>query len=221
VRLDELFRKAVELLRAKGVLFAVSGGFAADLYRAEHRVTQDIDLSIMVGEHPEEVASEILRALGLHPAIARKADLEGGPLFAIRRRNTAPWMVVGRPAGERGAAGVDILLPAMGWVPEAVRRAQDNRVDFGFGPVPVITVEDVILAKFSAWKGSSTRFKDLDDLSSIFGTAPDLDFKYLAGEMRRLELTVPKPIERQAPITLVKASRDIAAELRRRRASPG
>lgn len=32
--LDELFRAAVDGLRKRNVLFAVAGGFAADLYRS-------------------------------------------------------------------------------------------------------------------------------------------------------------------------------------------
>lgn len=216
MRLDEMFRQAVETLMARGVLFAVAGGFAADLYRSEHRLTQDVDLCIAVPEDPEGMASGVLMSLGLKPGIAREADLAGGPLFAIRRKNTRPCMVIGRPEGMARGPGVDILLPAMPWVPRAVTRAQHNLVDFGFGPVPVITREDVIVAKLAAMKGTPSRFKDLDDLVSIFGTNPDLDIKYLAGRMHELEVVVPKAISDDAPEILVRVSKDINKELRRR-----
>jgi len=217
VSLVELFRRATEVLGRRGIRFAVAGGFAADIYRAEHRVTQDIDFSIVTDGPAERLAVATLEELGLHPAVARRADLAGGPLFAIRRGNTEPCMVVGRPAGKPGAAGVDLLLPALAWVPEAVRRAQDNLIDFGFGPLPTLTIEDVLLAKFSALRGAPSRFKDLDDLASIWETAPELDLEYLAGQMHGLHLVVPKPVADKAPEVLRRISRDVAKEIRRQR----
>ena len=58
-----------------------------------------------------ETAVSVIEALGLHAGIARQADLAGGPLFAIWRRNTEPCMVIGRPEGKPSAEGVDLLLP--------------------------------------------------------------------------------------------------------------
>lgn len=209
MNIADLFRKAVAALQEAGVPFAVAGGFAADVYRSEHRVTADVDVSIVVETDPVTVATGLIESLGLHAAVARKADLEGGPLFAIRRRTTAPYMVVGRQKGNPKGPGVDVLLPAMPWVSEAVRRAQFNCRDFGFGPVPVLTVEDVVLAKLSALKYSPQRFKDLDDLASIFAARPDLDMKYLAGQMKHLDLAIPRSLLSAVPAGIAKVSRDI------------
>jgi hypothetical protein len=56
-------------------------------------------------------------------------------------------MVVGRRKGESAGEGVDILLPEIPWGEQAIVRTRNHEVDFGFGKVPVLTVEDVVLAK--------------------------------------------------------------------------
>ena len=206
--LDELFRTAVLELRKRNVLFAVAGGFAADLYRREPRLTMDIDLGILTESRGMETAVSVIESLGLRAGIARKADLAGGPLFAIRRGNSEPCMFVGRPAGAASAEGVDILLPAIPWVRDAVQRAQANNVDFGFGPVPALTLEDVILSKLYSLMAARLRAKDLDDLQSVFDAAHDVDLPYLAGQMRRFEVTVPRAAECFLPVSLVQLSRD-------------
>lgn len=216
MNIDDLLRRAVSALGNAKVPFAVAGGFAADTYRSEHRVTADVDLAILVEGNAAGVATAIVESLGLQPAVARKADLEGGPLFAIRRKSTEPCMIVGRREGRQDDCGVDILLPAIPWVSEAVGRAQSNLKDFGFGPIPVLTVEDVILAKLSALKHFAHRFKDLDDLASIFSRQPDMNIKYLAGQMKRLDLTVPRDLADAVPSAIRKISRDVAADRRTR-----
>ena len=213
--LDELFRAAVLELRERNVLFAVAGGFAADLYRHDPRLTMDVDLVILTKSQGTETAVSVIEALGLRAGIARKADLAGGPLFAIRKRNTEPCMIVGRPFGEASAQGVDILLPAIPWVTDAVQRAQANAVDFGFGPVPALTLEDVILAKLYALGAARLRAKDLDDLQSIFEAGHQVDVPYVAGQMRRFEITIPSAAQPFLPDTVLQLSRDILRARRR------
>jgi hypothetical protein len=207
--LEGLFEAVVRELRARNVTFAIAGGLAADLYRVNHRLTGDVDVLLLAGDQTLEMAEEILRALSLKPAIAREADLAGGPLFAIRGGRTKPCMVVGRPEGKPHGLGVDILLPTLAWVTDAVRRAQQNPVDFGFGSVPTMLVEDVIIAKLAALKNCSSRFKDLDDLSSIFQKGELLDMPYLTGQMQRFSLALPKVVRAEAPEPLRLISRDI------------
>ncbi len=212
--LERLFRAAVRELRSRHVPFAVAGGLAADLYRREPRLTMDVDLVILAESSGMETATAVIEALGLKGGIVRKADLAGGPLFAIKRRNTAPCMIVGRPEGKADAEGVDILLPAIPWAGEAVRRAQANEVDFGFGRVPALTIEDVVLSKLYALMGARLRAKDLDDLQSIFEAGHDLDTPYLAGQMRRLNVVVPRTAEAFLPETVLQLSRDTARHRR-------
>ncbi len=214
--LDKLFKAAVTELRKRNIRFAVVGGFAADLYRREPRLTLDIDLGILTETRAGETAIAVIEALGLRPGMVRKADLAGGPLFAIRRRNTEPCMIVGRPAGAGVAEGVDFLLPAIPWVRDAVQRAQANEVDFGFGPVPTLTLEDVILSKLYALMSARLRAKDLDDLQSIFEADPELDLPYLAGQMRRFDIVIPPAAEPFLPGVLLRLS----CEIRRARKSP-
>jgi hypothetical protein len=214
--LESLFKDAVRQLEHRQVSYAVAGGLAASLYRQEPRMTMDVDLVIMAESGTTDTAISVLQSIGLEAGIARKADLAGGPLFAIRRRNTAACMVVGRSADKSHAWGVDILLPAMPWVRDAVLRAQDNRVDFGFGGVPTLTLEDIILAKLHALGAGIPRPKDMDDLQSIYAAnGGEIDTVYLAAQMRRFAFTVPRAVEPFIPKELLALSRDIKRQLRR------
>jgi hypothetical protein len=188
--LEALFRSAVCELRSRGIVFAVAGGLAADLYRDEPRLTMDVDFAILT--ETAETAISVIESLGLQAGLAREADLAGGPPFAIRLKNTNPCIVVGRPAGGPGAPGIDILLPAIPWTADAVQRAQANAVDFGFGPVPALTLEDVVVATLHALQAVPMRAKDLDDLQSIFRVDHRFDTPYLAGRLQRFRIVLPR-----------------------------
>ncbi len=84
--LRDCFEQAVTACVEQGIRFAVAGGFAADLYRSEPRMTMDVDLAI-VADDGEARARQLLTGLGYRAAVARKADLAGGPLFAIKAKN--------------------------------------------------------------------------------------------------------------------------------------
>ncbi len=205
--LEDLFKQAAEALRERGVAFAVAGGFAVDLYRREPRLTMDVDFAILTEGDEVKTAISVVESLGLRAGVAREADLAGGPLFAIRRQTTRPCMVVGRPPDNPSGEGVDILLSAMPWVESALKRAQANEVDFGFGPVPTLTLEDAILSKLHALK--RLRAKDLDDLQSIFEAEQEIDISFLAGQMHRFGVVIPRQTEPFLPDWLVRLSRDI------------
>jgi len=214
--LETLFRQAVHELRERNIDFAVAGGLAADLYRREPRLTMDIDLVILPESHGHQAAVSVIESLGLHAGTARQADLAGGPKFAIRQQNTEPCMVVGRPANDPSAEGVDILLPSIPWVTDAVKRAQANTVDFGFGSVPSLTLEDVIVSKLYALNSTPRRAKDLDDLQSVFEADHQIDIPYVAGQMRRLNIVIPRQAEPFLPDIILKISRDIVRSQRRK-----
>ena len=214
--LEELFQQTVAELRRRRVTFAVAGGFAASLYRREPRVTMDVDLAIAT-DNALEIATAVIETVGLTAAIAREADLAGGPLFAIRRRRTQPCMVVGRRPGAPLEEGVDLLLPAIPWVESALQRAQANKVDFGFGPVPVLTIEDMILSKLYVLR--RLRAKDLDDLQSIFEAGREIDRAYLDGHVRRLGIVIPRATEPFLPEWLVKLTREVARSKSRKNQS--
>ena len=202
--LEDLFERSVEALRERGVLFAVAGGFAMDLYRREPRLTMDIDFAILTKTGDVGTATAIVESLGLHAGLAREADLAGGPLFAIRRRSTRPCMIVGRPAENPSGEGVDLLLPTLPWVASALKRAQANNVDFGFGPVTALKIEDAILSKLHALR--RLRAKDLDDLQSIFEAQREIDIPFLAGQIHSFAIDIPRQAEPFLPDWLVKLS---------------
>lgn len=206
--LKQLFQSAVQELQKRKIQFAVAGGFAADLYRQEPRLTMDVDLVIGADESAASTAADILEAIGLHAGLIRNADLAGGPRFAIKRKSTNLCMVVGRKKDDSSGEGVDILLPEIPWVEQAVTRAQSNLVDFGFGSVPALAVEDVILAKLYALQAATLRAKDLDDIQSIFAAEPPIDLAYISGQMQRLELTLPNQAKPFIPETLLTIDRD-------------
>lgn len=219
MNLVELFSGACAALRAKQVRFAVAGGFAAVLYRAEDRLTNDIDLLIFAYDKEIEIAEEILHALQLDKVqTARIAELEGGPLFAIKSGSTAPAVLIGRNSKMTAGPGVDFILPTVPWVRAALDRAEDNLVDFGFGPVPTMTVEDVIIAKLYALKGTN-RPKDADDLLSIFATGRALDMSYLYSQMLLLKVALPRTLRDNAPKLLQTVSKDVERKLGRKEKS--
>ena len=196
--LRELFERAVSACREKGIPFAVAGGLAADLYRAEPRTTMDVDLAILADES-EALAEQLLKSIGFGTAVARKADLAGGPLFAIKAKNTPACLVVGRIQGKPTAGGVDLLLPALPWVAAAVERAQFNLIDFGFGPVPVLTLEDFILSKLYALTASPVRPKDMDDLQSIQAAGHPVDAAYIGGRAKEYGIKLPRTVKPFVP----------------------
>lgn len=187
--LFELFPKAVHLLRVRGIPFAVAGGFAVGLYREEPRVTMDVDFGIALDRDVEKVGREILSELELVAGTVRAAELAGGPLFAIKRKSTPIVMLVGRRNGETDG-GIDLMLPSIPWVRRAVERAQDNLADFGFGSIPVLHVEDVLISKLYALQGK-VRPKDLDDLQSIIASGREIDYAYLRSVILSMGLKLP------------------------------
>ena len=218
--LEKLFEAAVLELKGRDILYAVAGGFAASLYRGQPRLTLDVDITIVAEAGAMDMAVAVIEALGLQAGIARKADLAGGPLFAIRRRNTEPCIVVGRPVGGATGEGVDILLPGLPWVSDAVRRAQANAVDFGFGPVPALTLEYLVVSKLYALTAARVRAKDLDDLQSILGVGHEMDMAYLAGQMQRFEIVIPRAAAPFLPDALLKIARGILRSKRNTRPPP-
>ncbi|RMG39638.1 MAG: hypothetical protein D6719_12825, partial [Candidatus Dadabacteria bacterium] len=110
---------------------------------------------------------------------------------------------------QRGSlAGIiDILLPVLPWVTEAVKRAQANRIDLGFDKVPVITPEDLIIAKAFALLDSPDRFQDLDDIKELFTGVTDMDLIYLKSRLEQHKLVFPKLLKKSVPPVLKKFCR--------------
>ncbi len=209
------FKKVISVLEKSTADYALAGGMVASVYRTNERTTNDLDFLICAGKESRKKADAIIRRFHLVPHIVRKAELEGGPMFAIKSWKTTPYIILGRAEGDQGAIGLDFILPEMPWFDEAIQRARHNRIDFGFGAIPCLTKEDVILSKLYSLKNDPSRFNDLDDLKSIFQAGHDIDAAYLCGRMHTLALVVPDSLKETAPKPLLLTSKRVRREMRR------
>ncbi len=205
--LKTFLKDIVTHLQYEQIQFALAGGMIASLYRQEPRLTQDLDFLIFAEPNSIKVAQSIIKHFGLTPTLITKAELEGGPMFAIKRKSTTPYMVVGRGDAADTKIGLDFILPAIPWFAKAMARAIDNVIDFGFAKIPCLTVEDLIIAKVYAVNNSPMRFKDLDDLQSIFKASHELDFAYLVSELQKYNLKVSSSLKQVLPVALRKIFR--------------
>ena len=212
--LEEQFRNAVLALEQAGLRYALAGGLAAAVYRDEDRVTKDVDFIIGGEGDVLEAGERIVHELGLRSHIARLADFEGGPLFAIKKQNTPEVAILGRDPEKRDP-GIDFLLPSNKWAPRALERSQHNRLNFGFALVPTLTVEDVIVAKLIA-SHRSEREQDILDLRSIFRAGHEIDVVYVVARMKEFRTQIPHSLEKDAPVELLRASKRIARENRKK-----
>lgn len=195
MNLIETFRKVVEELKARDISFALAGGMVASFYRKQARATDDLDFVVYSEKNFELNASDIFKFFELTMHFLRKAELEGGPMFAIKKKSSPIWIISGR-ASDNNRTGIDFILSEVLWVKEAILRSKKNEIDFGFGKVPCITVEDLILSKIYSLKNQSTRFMDIDDLRSIFEAyeSAQIDIVYLTSRMASLKLSFPKEL---------------------------
>ena len=212
--LIDLLKLIVDDLESSRATYALAGGLVTSLYRAEERLTKDVDFLLCASKpDSERLARQVVRKHNLTLKVARQCDLEGGPLFGRKR---SPVMIVSGQLSdsEAGVLGVDFLLPTFPWFTEALDRAQHNRIDFGIARIPCLTVEDVVIAKLHAASNDSTRFKDFDDLKSIFATGSEIDFAYLTRLMHKHGFTVPEAVKACVPRILLRASARIGKESR-------
>ena len=190
MKLSELFKAASKELTDLECTFAVGGGLAADLYRKDTRSTNDVDFLFLADGMELDKGRTLLRKLNLGVGEVKLHQLTRSP--AMNKKSKGTYILVGRANADD--PGVDLLLPPFPWFANAMRRSQSNLIDFGFGSVPTLTAEDIILAKLFA-----NRFKDLDDVQSILEAKKPLDVGYLAAEMDRLGFSFPPEVVAVAP----------------------
>ena len=191
-------RRTVAALSELPCRFCLVGGHAASLYRSQERFTKDVDFALVADAKGKSraIASQAIKKIGMKPVAGFMV------LGDTARSQRALCMVTSEPPASELTGMVDILLPEVPWVLEAVGRAQDNLIDLGFAKVPVITAEDLILAKCYAVRNSPDRFQDLDDLKQLFQDVRDLDTDYLRRRFVALKLTIPEQIRQFAPDVL-------------------
>lgn len=192
-------KKAAAALAELPCRFCLIGGHAASLYRSQERFTKDVDFALVATpkERSRAVAESAIKALGLKPMVGCI------PLGESARKRSVVCMITSEPAANELSGMIDILLPELDWVSEAVERAQNNKLDLGFASIPVITAEDLILAKCQAVENAPDRFQDLDDLKQIFKDLNDLDTDYIRRRLHDLSLIIPPAIAAYAPESLL------------------
>lgn len=183
------------MLEREQLKYALAGGLVASLYRQQPRATADIDLVVFTDV--EARAAHLLVSIGLETVSLRQAHLEGGPMFAIKRKSTPVFMICGRGGNKKDVVGVDLILSNVPWAHSALDRAQVNRVNFGFGGIPCLTCEDLILSKLYSVSNQSSRFMDLDDLRSILENADlaaKMEWSYVRDQVETLGLSIPEAL---------------------------
>lgn len=190
----EILKRAVKSLEACGAHYCLVGGHAASLYRTQERLTRDVDFAL-VADDPKnsgKIAEKVIKSLGLRPVVGFIPPSE----FENARKRVC--MITASPAKGELTGVIDILLPELPWVAVAVERAQHNKINLGFAKVPVITPEDLIIAKCYALRNSPDRFQDLDDLKSIFQSRIELDRIYLRRQLSEMNLSIPDAVKKHA-----------------------
>lgn len=190
----KILKQAVKVFEELRCKYCLVGGHAASLYRSQARLTRDVDFAIMATppSASRKLAEQVIVSMGLEP-------IPGFIPHGSKEKNRKTvCMVMSTPAKHETKGLIDILLPELPWLAQAVERAQYNRIDLGFAAVPVITPEDLILAKCYAVNNSPDRFQDLDDLKEIFENVSDLDIDYLDQNLTALTLSIPEPVRKFA-----------------------
>lgn len=193
----ELLKNVVGQLEDKKVDYLLCGGIAASLYRDKPRLTNDVDLAIFHNNYDDSkaIAKEIIESIGA------KASLGWIPQLKERNIETMA-LVIGQFDSENYDSTVDIILPNLPWVEKAINNGKNHIIDYGFARIPVITVEDLIIAKIFALNIEPNRFQDLDDLKSIFLSSVLVNLPYVKSAIVNHEIEVPKILWEFCPALL-------------------
>ena len=191
-------KAAVAEFEKRKLRYCLIGGHAASLYRSNERVTRDVDFAIYTDspQSSRKEAEGVIRSIGLKPTLGFI------PGMSEQKRTGKICMITSTPKKDEFSGIIDILLPELPWIFDAVRRAQFNRIDLGFAKVPVITPEDLIVAKCYALSSSPDRFQDLDDIKELFANIPKLDLDYIKTKLETLSLKIPKVLKSSTPTLL-------------------
>lgn len=189
----------VKALNKEPCAYCLVGGHAASLYRVQERFTKDVDFALVADleKNSRAVAERAIKAVGLTPIVG---FIPRGKQEPARR---SICMITSTPLANEVTGMVDVLLPELPWVKVAVERAQANLIDLGFAFVPVITPEDLIVAKCFSVRNSPDRFKDLDDLKELLGHVKELDIDYLREKLATFSLEIPDQVQKYAPASLL------------------
>jgi hypothetical protein len=176
---------ATELVKEQ-FQFAICGGVAASIYRRTPRFTNDLDLAVVVpgaqgADLERNLAIEFLQRLGY------KTSLGWFP-GATHTDARVIFAVIGKTQGF--VPSIDLLLPSLAWVRDAVLRAQDNLIDYGFAKLATIKPEDLIISKAYVLSIDPARPDDRRDISEILSNDVIADQDYLQQALKRLQISI-------------------------------
>ncbi len=197
----DLLKIIVKKLSIYKGCFALAGGVAASLYRAKPRLTNDVDIALDLEGDTKRVAVSLLEALDLKVSLGWISDSRG-----MLPKSVA--LVIGQQGCNDLESTIDLLLPTFPWLPKAVKRAQENYIDYGFDEIPTLTPEDIIIAKTFALMLEPNRFQDMDDIQSILKQNNNLDLVYLACSYEKHQLYLPEILEIQFPGAIKRVSKN-------------
>lgn len=186
--------------------YAVAGGIAASYYRDSVRATDDLDIIIGSKNYALKKLKDILSDLELKPVTVTEAQLEGNTRFRRKMKRSEIQLVAGLPQ-KPGQIKVDFLLHTIPWVPNAVERAKKTVVMVLGKEIPIICLEDLIIAKLIAFRNRPDRLTDYDDIQSIFRNNISFDIGYLSEQLTNFKLSLPKELEKIAHFKLGRISR--------------
>lgn len=163
IELDDLFRRAVDVVQSENIVYLVYGGVALPAW-GQIIPTEDVDLVIRTDETEAERLIQALRRAGFH--VPGNTET----LFFIDT-----WFIA-----SMGGRDVDFCLGATEFDAQALSRAV--RVTIYDRTVPIATAEDLILYKLAAY-----RRKDLGHIEDILiRQGEKLDLKYLRTWAQRI-----------------------------------
>lgn len=199
---SELISAVSEHLSDAKIQYALVGGLAASLYRSTIRATDDIDFIVSYGEEATTELASLGQKLTRKIVSVRKAELEGGPLFAIKRKSTPIVLVRLVDQENPRYLPLDFILANNPWVPAALNRAAPMTTPIP--GLPLISAEDLIIAKLIALQSRPDRLQDAQDVKEILVTQDAIDWSYLKHELVRHAVLVPQQFKDYFPETLEK-----------------
>ena len=150
----ESLRGVRTLFEKTGLRWAVMGGMAANHYRSQTRLSDDVDILVSLSEMDMD-------------AVVDMAARQG---WTLVRRLPDGWFV--RLHHERHGV-IDVIASEMEYQETALGRACHTALGDGT-EIPILTVEDIVILKLVAARG-----KDLDDVESILLSDAELDWGYV------------------------------------------
>ena len=202
----ELLKEAICLLQKHSCSYALSGGFAASLYRQEPRLTQDVDFTLVAKNITEaqKIATTVQSSLNLSSGKLTEALLIKAP--QMNKKQSPVMSLAGRTKDK--LSGVDFLFETFPWAKIGVERALN--VNFKFAIIPTLTAEDLLISKAYTMTFHQVRYKDLDDFEQIaINQEIKLDYIYLAQQFEQLKLCIPRDLEKKVPKQISRISRAI------------